>query len=84
MYMFRVIWDFAQSADCGAQTEMRAMWIFSLRNAICRLHKFPDCAEHIHVVRNSRIDCYCFHLSHESNDSDVHVHTCILISVVLV
>ena len=21
MYMFRVIWDFAQSADCGAQTE---------------------------------------------------------------
>ena len=26
----------------------RILWIFNLRNAVCRLCKFPDCTEHIH------------------------------------
>ena len=71
--MFRAIWEFAQSADCVAQTEdpqnacqsvdcailiaqtvepcrlARILWIFSLRNAICRLHGTYILYNYIHV-----------------------------------
>ena len=45
IYMFRTIWEFAQSRDCVtySQNPEIAHYICS----ISRLRKFPDCAEHI-------------------------------------
>ena len=42
---------FTQSRDCA--TRVRNLGIPRMHNAISRLHKFPDCAEHI-FLRNSR------------------------------
>ena len=54
VYMLRAIWEFAQSAQSAHCVPIcrlaRILWIFSLHNTICRLRKFPDCTEHIHVL----------------------------------